>query len=140
MFTDTFLPHSRALLQIAAATTATMAAITRLRVAAPINRALGFLSNRVFGSAAAAVQYDYDGDDEDEYELCRPTPMVDTEGSVPKRGMHWVMIGEPGAKRYVYAEKLSKLLEVPHISMATLLSQELSPRSALYQQVFAFLL
>ncbi|XP_028771410.1 probable adenylate kinase 7, mitochondrial [Neltuma alba] len=61
--------------------------------------------------------------------------MADTEGSASERGVQWVMIGEPGSKRHVFAERLSKLLEVPHISMATLLSQELSPRSSLYQQI-----
>nr|AFK45585.1 unknown [Lotus japonicus] len=45
------------------------------------------------------------------------------------------MIGEPGTKRHLFAEKLSKLLEVPHISMASLLRQELNPRSSLYQQI-----
>lgn len=111
-----------------------MAAISLRRVVStPSLRALGFLSSRTFGSAA--VQYDYD-DDEDEYELCRPSAMADTEGWEPERGVQWVMIGEPGAKRRVFAERLSKLLEVPHISMGSLVRQELTPRSALYQQVF----
>ncbi|KAF7801681.1 putative adenylate kinase 7, mitochondrial [Senna tora] len=97
-----------------------MAAISRLRAVAPMHRAIRFLSHRAFGSAAAAIQ---------------PSPLVDTEGSVPERGVQWVMIGEAGAKRHVFAQRLSKLLQVPHISMSTLLTQELSPRSALYQQI-----
>ncbi|KAI9120596.1 hypothetical protein K1719_007629 [Acacia pycnantha] len=114
-----------------------MAAISRLRAVAPMFRPLRFLSNRSFGSAAVAVQYDYDDDEEEEeqYQLCKPSAMADTEGSAPERGVQWLMIGEPGSKRHVFAERLSKLLEVPHISMATLLSQELSPRSSLYQQI-----
>lgn len=115
---------------------ATMAAISLRRVVSPpLIRALGFLSSRAFGSAVSAVQYDYD-DDEDEYGLCGPTAMADSEGWEPERGVQWVMIGEPGAKRHVFAERLSKLLEVPHISMGSLVRQELTPRSALYQQVY----
>ncbi|XP_061356294.1 probable adenylate kinase 7, mitochondrial [Gastrolobium bilobum] len=112
-----------------------MAAIARLRVAATPLKAIRFLSNRAFGSAAA-VQYHYDEEEEEEhYEQCMPRGMLDTEGSSPERGVQWVMIGEPGARRHLFAERLSKLLEVPHISMATLLRQELSPRSSLYQQI-----
>ncbi|XP_028772456.1 probable adenylate kinase 7, mitochondrial isoform X2 [Neltuma alba] len=112
-----------------------MAAISLRRVASPPSlRALGFLSNRAFGSAALAVQYDYD-DDEDEYELCGSRAMADSAGWATERGVQWVMIGEPGVKRHVFAERLSKLLEVPHISMGSLLRQELTPRSALYQQI-----
>ncbi|KAI4348295.1 hypothetical protein L6164_009031 [Bauhinia variegata] len=111
-----------------------MAAISRQRVVVPsIMRHLGFLSNRAYGSAAAA-QYDYDDDDEDEYQS-RPRAMLDAEGWTPERGVQWVMIGEPSSKRHVFAERLSKLLEVPHISMGNLVRQELSPRSALYQQI-----
>ncbi|KAJ1417946.1 P-loop containing nucleoside triphosphate hydrolase [Sesbania bispinosa] len=110
-----------------------MAAIARLRAIAPPLKAIGFPRNRAFGSAAA-VQYHYD-DDEEEFEQCVPRGMLDTEGSAPERGVQWVMIGEPGARRHLFAERLSKLLEVPHISMATLLRQELNPRSSLYQQI-----
>uniref|UniRef100_A0A2N9HXS7 adenylate kinase n=1 Tax=Fagus sylvatica TaxID=28930 RepID=A0A2N9HXS7_FAGSY len=41
----------------------------------------------------------------------------------------------PSAKKHVFAERLSKLLEVPHISIATLVRQDLSPRSSLYKQI-----
>lgn len=110
-----------------------MAAIARLRAFAPSLKAF---SNRAFGSAAAAVQYHYDDDEEEEYAQCVvPGAMLDAQGSAPERGVQWVMIGEPGAKRHLFAERLSKLLEVPHISMGTLLRQELNPRSSLYQQV-----
>ncbi len=112
-----------------------MAAIARLRAVAPPIKVFGFRSNRAFGSAAA-VQYHYDDDEEEEqYKACRPCTMLDTEGSAPERGVQWVMIGEPGARRHIFAERLSKLLEVPHISMATLLRQDLNPRSSLYQQI-----
>ena len=111
-----------------------MAAIARLRAFAP---QINALSNRAFGSAAAAVQYHYD-DDEEEEEYAQsvvPSAMLDAQGSAPERGVQWVMIGEPGAKRHAFAERLSKLLEVPHISMASLLRQDLNPRSSLYQQI-----
>lgn len=111
-----------------------MAAIARLRAVAPPIKPFGIRLNRVFGSAAA-VQYHYDDDEEEQYKECRPCPMLDTEGSARERGVQWVMIGEPGVRRHLFAERLSKLLEVPHISMATLLRQDLNPRSSLYQQV-----
>ncbi|OMP05575.1 Adenylate kinase [Corchorus olitorius] len=93
---------------------------------------------RAFGSAAALeLDYDYDYY---EYEQAhrdqRPAqPKVDVGGSAPERGVQWVLIGEPGAKRHAYAERLSKLLEVPHISMGTLVTQELNPHSSLYKQI-----
>ncbi|KAJ4838481.1 hypothetical protein Tsubulata_021076 [Turnera subulata] len=61
--------------------------------------------------------------------------MADTEGAVPSRGVQWAFIGSPRANRRVYAETLSKLLEVPCISMAGLVRQELNPRSSLYKQI-----
>jgi hypothetical protein len=59
--------------------------------------------------------------------------MVGTEGWVPGRGVQWVMIGNRGLQRRVYAKWLSKLLEVPHISMGSLVRQELHPHSSLYK-------
>ncbi|XP_057983402.1 probable adenylate kinase 7, mitochondrial [Malania oleifera] len=116
-----------------------MAGISRLRGAAPplTRRLLGVLATRPFGSAAAA-QIQYDDDDYYDYEaeeLSAPRSASESEMSVPGRGVQWVIIGEPGAKKHVYAERLSKLLDVPHISMGTLLRQELYPRSSLYQQI-----
>ncbi|CAI8612145.1 unnamed protein product [Vicia faba] len=106
-----------------------MSAIARFRAIARLR----FHHHRPFGSAAA-LQYNYD-DDEEEFEQNSPRGMLDTEGSAPERGVQWVMIGEPGAKRHLFAVRLSKLLEVPYISMASLLHQELNPRSSLYQQI-----
>lgn len=118
------------------ATVAAMAAIARLRAVVPSLRTFRFPGTRSFGSAAA-VQYNYDDYEEEEElpEQFSPRGMLDAEGSAPERGVQWVMIGEPGAKRHLFAQRLSKLLEVPHISMATLLRHELNPRSSLYQQV-----
>ncbi|KAM2014334.1 hypothetical protein ACFX16_045005 [Malus domestica] len=58
--------------------------------------------------------------------------MLDSDGWVPGRRVQWVLIGDRGAKKHLYAERLSKLLEVPHISMGSLFRQELNPRSSLY--------
>ncbi|XP_008231147.1 PREDICTED: probable adenylate kinase 7, mitochondrial [Prunus mume] len=61
--------------------------------------------------------------------------MLDSDGWVPGRGIQWVLIGDRGAKKHLYTERLSKLLDVPHISMGTLVRQELNPRSSLYKQI-----
>ncbi|XWS40605.1 hypothetical protein CRYUN_Cryun17cG0010200 [Craigia yunnanensis] len=93
---------------------------------------------RPFGSAAALeLDYDYEYY---EYEQAhrdrRPAQLkVDVDGLAPERGVQWVLIGEPGVKRHAYAERLSKLLEVPHISMGTLVRQELNLHSSLYKQI-----
>ncbi|KAJ7970632.1 Adenylate kinase family protein [Quillaja saponaria] len=114
-----------------------MAGISRLRV---VSSPLGVIRSpkRAYGSAAAA-QYDYD-DYQEEYEQYRDQnckiPMVESEQWTPERGVQWVMIGESRVKRHMYAERLSRLLEVPHISMGTLVRQELNPRSSLCLQVF----
>lgn len=118
---------------------AAMAGISPV-VARPLaGRFLGFLASRSYGSSAAAqLQYDYYEEEESElYEDRRwlSKTMTDSEGSAPGRGVQWVLIGEPGAKKHVYAERLSKLLEVPHISMGSLVRQELNPRSSLYKQI-----
>jgi len=102
--------------------------------------ALTAKNRRAFGSAAA-LAYDYDDDYYYDYHddrtagVRRNHPMVDGQGSEPRRGVQWVIIGEPGARKHLYAEWLSKLLEVPHISMGSLVRQELSPHSYLYKQV-----
>lgn len=104
---------------------------------------IGLLAkSRGYGSAAA-VELDYDSEDEysyyEEEQLNRvrvqPEPMLGVAASAPGRGVQWVLIGEPGVRRHVYAEGLSKILEVPHISMGSLLRQELNPRSSLYKQI-----
>ncbi|CAA2979411.1 probable adenylate kinase 7, mitochondrial [Olea europaea subsp. europaea] len=50
------------------------------------------------------------------------------------RGLQWVIIGNPVARRHVYTKRLSNLLDVPHISMGTLVRQEMHPHSSLYKQ------
>lgn len=92
-------------------------------------------------AAAAQPQFDYDryyysaSDYDSSSGVIIPSPAVDTEGSTPARGVQWVFIGSPNAKRHVYAEMISKLLEVPHISITSLLRQDLNPHSPIYKQI-----
>ncbi|XP_074294603.1 putative adenylate kinase 7, mitochondrial [Silene latifolia] len=110
-----------------------------LRARPSLLRYTSLIHPRLFGSAsAAAIQYD----DDDDYYDDRTVEnrgvddlTVDNEGSRNRRGVQWVVLGQPGAKKSVYAEKLSNVLGVPHISMASLLLQELHPHSSVYQQI-----
>ena len=111
-----------------------MSGLSRLRPLAPRLLSVRRLSIRSYGSSAAQLQYDSDYYDEEEQQL-QQHGVVGTEGSVPGRGVKWVLIGHRGVQRRVYAERLSKLLEVPHISMGSLVRQELHPSSSLYKQV-----
>ncbi|KAG9130743.1 hypothetical protein Leryth_012691 [Lithospermum erythrorhizon] len=52
----------------------------------------------------------------------------------PERGVQFALIGHIRG-RCIFAEKLSKLLEVPRISIASLVRQDLSPKSLLYKQI-----
>ncbi|KAJ9152749.1 hypothetical protein P3X46_026281 [Hevea brasiliensis] len=127
-----------------------MAGLSRVGVATatPALRGLGYLAtSRAYGSAAA-VQYDYDYEFDNQYysgaegsrNLLRdsrlPEPRLDSAAASDwGRGVQWVLIGDPAAQKHVYAEKLSKLLQVPHISMGTLLRQAYNPSSSLYIQI-----
>ncbi|KAE8021349.1 hypothetical protein FH972_007247 [Carpinus fangiana] len=111
-----------------------MSGLSRLRPLAAQLLTLRRLSSRAYGSAAAQLQYDSDYYDEEEQQL-QQHGLVETEGSVPGRGVKWVLIGHRGVQRLVYAERLSKLLEVPHISMGSLVRQELHPSSSIYKQI-----
>ncbi|KAF9595362.1 hypothetical protein IFM89_000280 [Coptis chinensis] len=86
---------------------------------------------------AAALEYDYyyhseEEDEGNEYECSEHMKADESESG---RGVQWVFIGNPSANKHVYAERLSKLLQVPHISMGSLVRQELNPRSSLYKQI-----
>lgn len=116
-----------------------MAGLSRLRAAAAL-QLRQIARSRAYGSAAAAqLQYDYDEECDLHGQASEPMLRLDSAGSPPRRGVQWVLIGDPGVKKHVYADNLSKLLEVPHISMGSLVRQELSPRSALYKQVYFLL-
>ncbi|KAL3629103.1 hypothetical protein CASFOL_026325 [Castilleja foliolosa] len=103
-----------------------MSIINRLGIAARLSHRL----RRAYGSAAAA-QLDYDYYDEPPRGL-----MEESEGwETPGRGVQWVIMGDPMASRHVYAERLAKLLDVPHISMGSLVRQELNPNSPLFKKI-----
>ena len=106
--------------------------------APPLYRLLHLTFSRFHGAAKPQFDPDYyywSSQDHRRDQLVQSTPMADTESSVPLRGVQWAFIGSPHSKKHVYAEMLSKLLEVPHISTASLVRQELSPYSNLYKQV-----
>ncbi|KAI8529195.1 hypothetical protein RHMOL_Rhmol12G0205700 [Rhododendron molle] len=122
------------------------AAIRRLIVAAPpLTRLLHLVNTQPYATSAFATaqpQLDNDyyyhhryNDNENQQKESEAVPMVDAEGFVPTKAVQWVFIGNPGAKKHVYAEKISKLLEVPHISIGSLVRQDLSPSSSLYKQI-----
>ncbi|KAA3459497.1 putative adenylate kinase 7, mitochondrial isoform X2 [Gossypium australe] len=120
--------------------TVTAAAVT---AAPPLYQLLKLTVSRFHGAAQAQPDTDYwyyyhvspSQQESRREELVRSTPVADIDGSVPLRGVQWVFIGSPRAKKRVYAVMLSKLLEVPHITMASLVRQELSPNSNIYKQI-----
>ncbi|CAN1321716.1 Probable adenylate kinase 7, mitochondrial [Linum perenne] len=119
-----------------------MAGLSRLGLAAApsVLRRLGVLAGTRAYRSAAAVEYHYSDEEEEEdvefhdFTGTRRT-LAAADGSTLERGVQWVLIGDPGAKKHLYAERLSKVLQVPHISMGNLLRQELSPRSSLYKHI-----
>ncbi|XP_073120696.1 probable adenylate kinase 7, mitochondrial isoform X2 [Henckelia pumila] len=110
-----------------------MSVFSRLRVAARLSSPMRLPKGRRYGSAAA-VQLDYDYDDLED--AVQRKGMEDLEEwETVGRGVQWVIMGDPMVNRHVYAERLAKLLEVPHISMGSLVRQELNPNSPLYKQI-----
>lgn len=79
-------------------------------------RAASSKSVRAYGSAVAA-HFDYDNEED----------MEEPSGSVPRRGVQWLIMGHPMTQRHVYAQWLSKLMDVPYISMGSLVPQQLNP-------------
>ncbi|KAI5067987.1 hypothetical protein GOP47_0016332 [Adiantum capillus-veneris] len=74
---------------------------------------------RAYAAAAMAVQ------DFDYWEL--PLPVLhDTHAQRTGRGPQWIFLGSPGVGKATYASRLAKLLNVPHISMGSLLRKEAS--------------
>ncbi|CAI9763142.1 unnamed protein product [Fraxinus pennsylvanica] len=123
-----------------------MSVLSRLRAAAqPLVFRLSLKkSQRAYGSAAAA-QLDYDYyyyNDEDEEPQRKENRRGMQEAAPPEegwdsvgRGAQWVIMGDPMARQHMYAERLSKILDVPYISMGNLVRQELHPHSSLYKQI-----
>ncbi|XP_048494600.1 probable adenylate kinase 7, mitochondrial isoform X2 [Beta vulgaris subsp. vulgaris] len=97
----------------------------------PIVRPYGIA---VAAAAAVQPQFDFDDDYKNNPPPVTDAAAVDTESSRPLRGVQWVFIGNPNSKKHIYADMISKLLQVPHISISTLLRQDLHPHSPLYKQ------
>uniref|UniRef100_A0A7N0V7P3 adenylate kinase n=1 Tax=Kalanchoe fedtschenkoi TaxID=63787 RepID=A0A7N0V7P3_KALFE len=118
-----------------------MPAIGRLAAAArPVTRFRGacHCASRSHGASAVQAMCDLKDvwlDEDAQRRGEESEPVMDSEGSVSGKGVQWVVIGDPGTKKHVYASRLSKLIRVPHISIGSLVRQELSPRSELYQQI-----
>ncbi|KAL9254770.1 putative adenylate kinase 7, mitochondrial [Drosera capensis] len=116
-----------------------MAGLSRRLVSTPLN--FHRSTRRGYAAAAAAqMSYDLDYDIDDQLHHRRRGwigAMEDGEGYERERGVQWVVLGEPGAKKHVYAEWLSELLDVPRISTGTLVRQLQSDprRSSIYQQI-----
>ncbi|CAN1181008.1 Probable adenylate kinase 7, mitochondrial, partial [Linum perenne] len=55
-------------------------------------------------------------------------PLAAADGSTLERGVQWVLIGDPGAKKHLYAETLQGSATSSHF-YGNLLRQELSPRN-----------
>ncbi|KAG6491639.1 hypothetical protein ZIOFF_046574 [Zingiber officinale] len=118
---------------------ASMAGISRLGDAA------GSLARRIFPTpshrrsfaAAALAEMDYWTEWEEEEELGRHASMVAAETCRERRtrGLQWVFMGIPGVQRSGYATRVAKLLDVPYISMGSLVRQELHPNSSLYKMI-----
>lgn len=113
-----------------------MSVLSRLGVAARLSSRLPKpVVGRGYGSAAAA-QLDYDAYYDDDEEPHGKMKMEESQGwETLGRGVQWVIMGDPMARRHLYAERLAKLLDVPHISMGSLVRQELNPDSPLYKKV-----
>ena len=128
---------------------ATKAAAITAAEAPLLSRLTDFFVSRFYSNSATAAQpqpdddYYYSDSNYYYYKLPRrygPIPMSESEAFVPTNPVQWSFIGNPSAKRHVFARRISKLLQVPHISISTLVRQHLNPRSSLYKQVYSPLL
>jgi hypothetical protein len=110
----------------------------------PLSRRAPGPARGLASSAAALAEDDYWSDWEDEEEEARrrarasaPIPGTDPAGDGP-RGVQWVVMGRPGPQKHAHAARLAEVLDVPYISMGTLVRQELNPASQLYRKVGSF--
>lgn len=96
---------------------------------------------RRYGSAAAVeLVYDSEWDDDDRFSHrtppIPPLAAADIWGKMKESGVQWVFMGSPSSQKRDYATRIAELLEVPYISMGTLVRQELHPHSSIYMKVF----
>lgn len=123
---------------LAAAAMAGIRQLCRLPEAGLLARHVGRSVAQRRPFAAAALLCDHDDEYSTEVGRRWPSPRAEEAAAETVRGVQWVLIGDPGVQKHVYAARLSRLLQVPHINMGCLVRQELYPRSSLYKQV-AFL-
>jgi adenylate kinase len=100
-----------------------------------IRRCYDTVARRQFAAAAAV----WEDDDLDYWTDCEEKAHVplaeDTCCERGPRGVQWVFMGGPGVQKHLYAARMAQLLDVPYISMGTLVRQELDPRSSIYLKV-----
>jgi adenylate kinase len=100
------------------------------------------LAHRRHAAAAAVEDYwsDWEDDEEEARRALASPPAAETcPGGGGPRGVQWVVMGRPGPQKHAHAARLAEVLDVPYISMGTLVRQELSPASQLYKKVRALL-
>lgn len=114
-----------------------MAVIYRAAVRCLFRRLPAAPRPRFYGAAAAQLEYDYESEWEEELaaDRRRLAPATASWEEEEGRGVRWVFMGSPAAQKHVYATRVAALLDVPYISMGSLVRQELHPRSVLYKKV-----
>ncbi|KAJ0977003.1 hypothetical protein J5N97_012477 [Dioscorea zingiberensis] len=90
---------------------------------------------RSYGSAAAQLYYESEWEEELVVDRRLPVPASASCAEEEERGVRWVFMGSPAAQKHVYATRMAALLDVPYISMGSLVRQELHPRSTLYKKI-----
>ncbi|KAJ8477677.1 hypothetical protein OPV22_021404 [Ensete ventricosum] len=94
------------------------------------------MHHRSFGAAALAeVEYWTEWEEDEERGRYAAAAATDACGEREPRRVQWVFMGSPGVQRHVYATRVAELLDVPYISMGSLVRQELNPSSSLYKKI-----
>ncbi|KAH7681120.1 Adenylate kinase/UMP-CMP kinase protein [Dioscorea alata] len=114
-----------------------MAVIYRAAVRCLFRRLPAAPRPRFYGAAAAQLEHDYESEWEEELaaDRRRLVPAAASWEEEEGRGVRWVFMGSPAAQKHVYATRVAALLDVPYISMGSLVRQELHPRSVLYKKI-----
>ncbi|GJN39800.1 hypothetical protein PR202_gb28942 [Eleusine coracana subsp. coracana] len=116
-----------------------MAGLLRLAAAVRSVSSASRAAHRRHAASAAAAVEDYWSDWEEEEEEKRAVasaPAAETcPGGDEPRGVQWVVMGRLGPQKHAHAARLAEVLDVPYISMGTLVRQELSPASQLYKKI-----
>ena len=104
------------------------------------NRCSSYCWKRSIGrnySSAMAMSLSYMEDESDfkSWELPLPILQDMTSGQKTGRGPQWVFLGSPGVGKSTYATRLAKILNVPHISMGSLLHKEASKSTTFGMEV-----